>query len=255
MGRFNKPVVAIDLETTGLDTSSDRVVEIGIIRMQPDGTRQTFKSFVNPEIPIPQETTDIHGVTDEIAGKAPTFKEIADDVAFILDGAVLTGYNISRFDGLMLESEMLRAGIDFDLAAFDIVDSFWLFKIMELRTLGYAYEFYCGKPMDDAHSALPDANASLEVLIAQSKRYEELFEVGIGELESVIDPERKQRVDGDGKLIRDDDGRVRINFGKYEGRLLAKVASNSRGHAYLEWMLGAEFSDKVKSIIRAVVQK
>src|SRR4026209_1793281 len=174
MLRLTKPIASIDLETTGVNPGTDRIVEIGILKVLPDGTRNVKRKLINPEIPIPKTASDVHGITDEMVQNAPKFKQVAHELEQMLDGCAIAGYNSNRFDIPLLMEEFLRAQVDFDMKSRKLLDIQNIFHKMEPRTLSAAYKFYCSKNLDGAHGAEADATATYEILEAQIERYPEL---------------------------------------------------------------------------------
>ena len=172
--KLHKPFCVFDLETTGKNVGKDRIVEISILKINPDASRESKTWLVNPEMPIPQASSDIHGITDDKVKDAPTFKEIASKVIEFIAGTDLGGFNSNRFDVPLLAEELLRAGVDFDLSKFRLVDAQTIYHKMEPRTLSAAYKFYCQKELINAHSAEADVMATFEVLDAQVGHYPEL---------------------------------------------------------------------------------
>jgi DNA polymerase-3 subunit epsilon len=174
MLQLTKPLAFIDLETTGTNPGLDRIVEIAVVKILTDGTRIVKRKLVNPGIPIPKMSSDVHGITDEMVKDAPGFKQVAHEVKQMLDGCDLAGYNSNRFDIPLLMEEFLRAGVDFDMRNRKLLDVQNIFHKMEPRTLGAAYRFYCSKQLDGAHSAEVDASATYEILEAQLEKYPDL---------------------------------------------------------------------------------
>ena len=169
--QLTKPIVFIDLETTGINVSLDKIVEIALVKIMPDGTQQVKRKLVNPEMSIPEQVVAIHGISDEMVKDAPTFKQIANEIKQFIEGADLGGYNSNRFDIPMLNEEFLRAGISADMENRQLLDVQKVFHKMEQRTLTAAYKFYCNKNLEDAHTAEADAMATWEVLEAQVAKY------------------------------------------------------------------------------------
>src|SRR5688572_33314682 len=174
MLKLTKPLASIDLETTGVNPGTDRIVEIAIVKVLPDGTRSVKRKLINPEMPIPKTSSDVHGITDEMVKDAPTFKQVAHELKQMLDGCDLAGYNSNRFDIPLLMEEFLRAQVEFDMRNRKLLDVQNVFHKMEPRTLGAAYRFYCNKVLEGAHGAEVDASATVEILTAQLERYPEL---------------------------------------------------------------------------------
>ena len=172
--QLNRPICFIDLETTGINVSTDKIVEIAIVKIMPDGTKQLKRKLVNPEMAIPKAASEIHGISDEMVKEAPTFKQIANEVKQFIELSDLAGYNSNRFDIPMLNEEFLRAGISVDIESRKLLDVQKVYHMMEQRTLSAAYKFYCNKNLEDAHSAEADATATWEVLEAQLEKYPQI---------------------------------------------------------------------------------
>ena len=172
--QLSHPICFLDLETTGINVSLDKIVEIAIIKIMPDGTKQIKRKLVNPEMPIPAAASEVHGISDEMVKDAPTFKQIANEIKQFIEGADLAGYNSNRFDIPMLNEEFLRAGIQIDMLSRKLLDVQKVFHMMEQRTLSAAYKFYCDKNLEDAHTAEADAMATFEVLEAQVVKYPQI---------------------------------------------------------------------------------
>lgn len=236
MLNLNRPIAFIDLETTGVNLSSDRIVEIAIIKLLPDGSRQVKRKLLNPEMPIPQQSTDIHGITDEMVKDAPTFKQAGNEIKQFLENCDLGGYNSNRFDIPMLMEEFLRAGMDVDLSKRRMIDVQHIFYTMEPRTLTAAYKFYCQKELVDAHSAEADVQATIDVLLAQIDRYDNLG----NSVDSILGAIGEEKiVDYARRFSFDDKGREIFNFGKFKGRLVADVLKTEP--QYYDWMMKGDF--------------
>lgn len=239
--KIDRPMVFVDLEATGVDVQRDRIVQVACVRLSPDGSRSTFESLVDPQVPIPAESAAVHGIKDaDVRGK-PTFKELAPRVLELFEGADFGGFGICRFDLPMLAAECKRAGLAFDLAGRRTVDAMLIFHRMEPRSLSAAVQFYCGKPMEHAHNALADAEASLEVLLAQVLRYGQgpaaqlpADVQGLHEFCTAPDP---RNVDAKGKFVWRH-GVATFAFGKHQTQSLEDVARSDR--SYLEWLARAE---------------
>lgn len=244
---LTRPLVVFDLETTGIDVEKDRIVQIALIRVDPDGARTPWDSLVNPERPIPPEATAVHGIKDEDVRDAPTFSQLRGDVERILEGADLAGFNSVRFDQPLLEHELARAGSDFDLKGVRHLDAMRIFHTMERRDLSAAYRFYCNEDLVGAHGALADATATLEILDAQVGRYDEVPS-DTEALHRFCNPDEGKWVDRSRKLMFDDKGEAVFTFGKLQGQSLRAVVQGDRG--YLEWMLKKDFSEELKGILR-----
>ena len=174
MLNISRPIAFIDLETTGINLSTDRIIEIAIIKILPDNTKVVKRKLINPEIPIPEASSEIHGITNEMVKDAPTFKQAGNEIKQFLENCDLGGYNSNRFDIPLLMEEFLRAGMDVDLSDRKMIDVQHIFYSMEPRTLSAAYKFYCGQELINAHSAEADISATIDVLYAQVARYEKL---------------------------------------------------------------------------------
>ena len=214
MLQLKKPLAFIDLETTGVNPGTDRIVEIAIIKILPDGARSVKRKLINPEMPIPKNASDIHGISDEMVKDAPTFKQVAHELKQMLDGCDFAGYNSNRFDIPLLMEEFLRAQVDFDMKNRKLLDVQNIFHKMEPRTLSAAYKFYCSKSLDGAHSAEVDASATHEILEAQLERYTELGNT-VDSILKVIGED--QVVDFARRFVMENGTEV-FNFGKFKGR-------------------------------------
>ena len=247
--KLDRPLAVFDLETTGVDTDKDRIVQIAIIRVEPDGRRTTFETLVNPERSIPPEATKVHGIRDEDVRDKPTFSQIRREVEEYLQDAVLGGFNSINFDAPLLQAELRRSESDLDLRRFQQVDAMRVFHRMERRDLTAAYRFYCDKDLVGAHSALADTEATLEILDAQVGRYDEVPDT-LDALHTFCNPDAGLFVDRTRKFKWDDQGEACFTFGKFNGSALRDVCRDDRGRGYLEWMLGKDFNEEVKDILR-----
>lgn len=238
---LTKPIVFFDLETTGVDITHDRIVEISIIKVMPDGQEIEKTRRINPGIPIPVAATAVHGITDEDVANEPMFKQVAKSLANELQGCDLAGFNSNRFDIPMLDQEFQRAGVKFDFSKCRFVDVQTIFHKKEQRTLVAAYRFYCGKELDGAHSANADTRATLEVLKAQIERYDDLP----SDIEGLSKFSQQQRnVDFMGRLVYNDEGKELVNFGKYKGQLAEEVLRKDPG--YYSWIMNGDFAQNTK---------
>lgn len=237
---LKRPIAFFDLECTGLNTQEDRIVEIGICKLFPDGSRETKRRLINPGMPIPKQSTDIHGITDEDVKDQPTFKEIAQGLLKLLEGCDIGGYNSNHYDLPMLNNHFLREGINWDYHSFLKIDAGNIFKIKEARTLSAAYKFYCKKDMENAHSAEADINATVDVFLAQLEHYEDLPET-MEELELFCN-HGKKFLDLSGKFTFDEDGDVVFNFGAERG----KKAIDNLG--LVNWILGKDFPADTRQV-------
>lgn len=239
-----RPLAVFDLETTGTYPRSDRIVEIAILRIEPDGASTYKVRRLNPEMPIPAGATVVHGIHDEDVAGEPTFRQVAKSLATFLDGCDLVGFNLRWFDLPMLQEEFARAQVRFELAGRAVIDACAIFKMNERRDLGAAYAFYCGKDLDGAHSAGADTLATMEVLLKQVQRYADLPRTAAGLHEYCRDP---SWIDEDGKF-KWREGEAVFNFGKHAGTALREVAETSPD--YLDWMAAADFPEETLTIVR-----
>ena len=236
MLKLTKPIAFIDLETTGVNISTDRIVEIAIIKILPDESRVVKRKIINPQMPIPQSSTDIHGITNEMVKDAPTFKEVANEVKVFIDGCDLGGYNSNRFDIPVLMEEFLRAGLTIDLSTRKMVDVQHIFYNMEPRTLTAAYKFYCQKELVDAHSAEADIAATIDVFLSQLDKYTQLGNT----VESVLSVIGEDKiVDYARRFSFDDKGIEVFNFGKHKGRSVLDVVKAEP--SYYDWIMKGDF--------------
>jgi len=241
MLQLKKPLAFIDIEATGSNVSADRIVEIAIVKVLPDGNRTVKRKIINPQIPIPASISEIHGLTDEMVKDAPTFKQAAHEIRQFLDGCDLYCYNAYRLDIPMLMEEFIRADVEFDMKGRKVVDVQKIFHQMEQRTLSAAYKFYCNKSLEGAHGAEVDAVATAEILNAQLEKYPQLgtnidsIIKAIGE-EPIIDFARR--------FIFNDKGVEVFNFGKHKGRPVADVLKAEP--QYYDWMMKGEFPMNTK---------
>ncbi|WP_311329580.1 3'-5' exonuclease [Capnocytophaga sputigena] len=245
--KLSKPICFFDLETTGIDITKDRIVEISILKVYPNGNKESKTWLVNPTIPIPKAASDVHGITDERVAGEPTFKELAKQIHNMIKDSDLAGYNSDRFDIPLLAEEMLRAEVDFDLGNRVSVDVQTIFHKMEQRTLSAAYKFYCGKDLIDAHTASADTNATYEILKAQLDRYDSL-ENNIKKLSEFT--YRKQIADFAGFIGYNDKGEEIFTFGKHKGKRVEDIFDEEPG--YFGWLLGADFPLYTKKILTAI---
>lgn len=245
--KLHKPLCIFDLETTGTNVGKDRIVEICILKVNPDASRESKTWLVNPEMYIPKESTEIHGITDEDVKDAPKFKEIAPKIMEMISGTDLGGFNSNRFDVPLLAEELLRAGIDFDLSKFKLVDAQTIFFKKEPRNLSAAYKFYCGKDLENAHSAEADVHATFEVLDAQVGKYEDLPNDIAGLSEYSF---HNRFADLAGFIAFDDDDKEIFTFGKYKGHRVKDVFQKDLG--YFGWIMNADFPLYTKKVLTAI---
>lgn len=250
MLQLKRPIVFIDLETTGISLSLDRIVEIAMIKILPDESRQVKRKLINPGMPIPKESSDIHGITDEMVKDAPTFKQAGNEIKMFIENCDLGGYNSNRFDIPILMEEFLRAGMDVDLSTRKMIDVQHIFYTMEPRTLTAAYKFFCEKELVDAHSAEADANATIDVLMAQVKRYNNLGNT----VESILEAIGEDKiVDYARRFSYDDKGNEIFNFGKHKGRTVSSVLKAEP--QYYDWMMRGDFPLHTKQKLTEILNR
>ena len=244
---LKRPIVFFDLETTGVDTAKDRIVEISMVKVMPNGEEIVRTRLINPQMHIPEDATAIHGISDEDVKDAPTFAQIAKSLSQFIEGCDFGGFNSNRFDLPMLVEEFLRAGVDVDFRRRKFIDVQNIFHKMEQRTLVAAYRFYCDKELDNAHSAEADTRATYEVLKAQLDRYPELQNdvTALAEFST-----RGEVVDYAGRIVYNDKGIEVFNFGKYRGRSVSEVFQEEP--SYYSWMMNGDFPLYTKKIITEI---
>jgi DNA polymerase-3 subunit epsilon len=242
------PLCFFDLETTGTNITQDRIIEIAVIKMMPNGEIVRKSNVVNPTITISSESTAIHGISNEDVKDKPTFKEVAREYAKFFEGADIAGFNVLKFDVPVLVEEFLRADVEFDYSRKKIIDAQKIFHMMEKRTLSAAYQFYCSKPLINSHSAEADTEATMEVLIAQVARYENQDVTdGLGRKMGVIQNDMEalgklsgtEMVDLAGRMTRSQKGEVIFNFGKHKNKTVLNVFKEEP--AYYDWMMNGDF--------------
>lgn len=254
---LKNPIVFLDLETTGINIVTDRIVEIALIKVNVDGTEEEKLMRINPEVPIPEEASMIHGIYDEDVKDAPTFKSVAKTLAQFLEGCDLAGFNSNRFDIPLLAEEFLRADVDVDFKKRKFIDVQAIFHKMEKRTLAAAYKFYCQKDLVDAHSAMADTKATYEVLKSQLDRYQDVeYQDNKGRKSTpVVNDVDKlsefssydRNVDFVGRIVYDENGVPVFNFGKNKGVPVKKVLEDQPG--YFGWILNSEFPLYTKKVL------
>jgi DNA polymerase-3 subunit epsilon len=244
---LTKPLVFFDLETTGINIASDRIVEIAILKVAPDGKETSYTQRVNPVIEIPKESSDIHGITNEMLLSEPTFNEIAQKVSDLIKGCDLAGFNSNRFDIPLLAEEMLRANVDFSMKNRLAIDVQTIFHKKEQRTLSAGYKFYCDKDLENAHAAEADTLATYEILKAQLDKYEDL-ENNTKELSEFST--QGKRADFAGFLLFDDQDEEIFSFGKYKGRKVTDILAENPG--YYAWIQNADFPLYTKKVLTEI---
>jgi DNA polymerase-3 subunit epsilon len=233
--QLKKPLAVIDLETTGTNLGTDRIIEIAIVKLLPDGKQVVKRKIINPQMPIPKSSSDLHGITDEMVKDAPVFKQVANEIKQVLDNCDLAGYNSNRFDIPMLMEEFLRAEVDFDMKGRKLIDVQKIFHLMEQRTLSAAYKFYCSKTHDAAHSAEADAKATLEIFQAQIERYPDLG----NSIDSVLKFIGEDVIVDFARRFTIENGVEIFNFGKHKGRPIYDVLKSEP--QYYDWMMKGDF--------------
>ena len=242
--KLERPLVVFDIESTGVVPQRDRIVELAVLKVFPDGRTQNTVRRLNPEMPIPAGATAIHGITNADVADCPTFLVIADKLYRYLEDCDLAGYNITGFDIPMLEAEFKRAGFDFKVEGRRVIDAYNIFCKLYPRTLTAAYKFFCGKELEGAHGAAADTAATFEVLLGQLERHPELPRdmAGLAEFSDLTGPDTVDRT----RRFKWVDNEVVVNFGKNAGRTLRDLAENDPG--FLRWIVRSDFSDEVRTI-------
>lgn len=257
--QLTKSLCVFDLETTGLQINTDRIVQIAIIKMNPSGERTELNQLINPEMIIPQEVIDIHGVSNELIQDKPTFSQFAPELIEFIGDADLAGYNSNKFDIPVLAEEFLRVGINFDFSFRKFIDIQNIFHKMEQRTLAAAYKFYCGEEMKNAHDALYDTQATLDVFLAQLERYKETPELkSKTDVTSLAEFSRAgtfELIDLAGRLAKNEKGEAVYNFGKHKGKTIKEVSKIEPG--YFGWMTSdqTDFPRYTKECLRREMEK
>ena len=251
----DRPIVFFDLETTGVNLQTDRIVEISVLKVMPDGTRDVRTRRLNPEMPIPPESSAVHGIYDADVANEPTFRRVSKDLFNFLEGCDLGGYNILKFDIPMLKREFSRAGLDFTTEGRRIVDSFNLYTLMEPRNLSGAYRYFCGKDLKNAHSAAADTLASFEIFESEVEKYSkytaDLLPEGMDKFPETLDElhrfclSNQTAIDPEGRFRWKNNEAV-IAFGKKAGTPLRTLAADDPG--FLRWIINADFSPETKKI-------
>jgi len=241
---LKNPLIFFDLETTGINIVSDRIVQMAYHKVYPNGKEESKSFLINPEMPIPPESTAIHKITNEAVANAPTFKEVVSEIIRDFEGCDLAGYNSNRFDIPVLAEELLRAGADIDLSKRKFIDVQVIFHKKEQRTLSAAYKFYCDKNLEGAHDAAVDTMATYEILQAQLDMYSDLS----NDIEFLSKfTTQSNNVDFAGKFVYNDKGEEIFNFGKYKGQRVIDVLKTDTG--YFGWILSGDFSLHTKKVL------
>lgn len=245
---LTRPIAFFDLETTGVDVSKDRIVEISILKVSPNGEKETYTKRVNPEIPIPIEASEVHGIYDFDVLNEKIFKDIAPEVVAFIGESDLAGYNSNRFDIPMLMEELLRVEVEFSMTDRKRIDVQNIFYKQEKRTLEAALKFYCNKTLENAHSAEADTTATYDVLLSQIERYEELE--GSVDFLSEYSEMGNKMVDYAGRFVYNADGEPCFNFGKHKGKTIEEVLR--REPSYYAWMMQGDFPRYTKKVLQEV---
>lgn len=248
--KLERPIIFFDLETTGTSITRDRIVEISLIKLYPNGERDVKSRKINPEMPIPPESTAIHHISNEDVANEPTFRQISRNLLEIFDGCDIGGFNSNKFDVPLLMEEFARAGLTFDIRGRRFIDVQNIFHKMEKRTLVAAYKFYCGKDLEDAHSAQADTEATIDVLFGQLERYPELK----NDVEFLSEFScGGNNVDLAGRIVYNEKGEEVFNFGKHKGKTVKEVLR--REPSFFAWIMQGDFPKNTKDVLLGLKQK
>ncbi len=247
--QLTRPIAFIDLETTGINISIDRIVEIAIVKISSDGSKIVKRKLINPQMPIPAASTEIHGITNEMVKDAPTFKQAANEIKQFIDNCDLAGYNSNRFDIPMLIEEFLRSGLEFSVDDKKLLDVQKVFHMMEQRTLSAAYKFYCSKQLENAHSAEVDATATWEILEAQVERYSQIGTT----VESIVKFTGEDDIVDFARRFIKDNGIEIFNFGKHKGKPVTQVLKEEP--QYYDWMMKGDFPMNTKQKLTEILNR
>ncbi len=245
---LKNPLVFFDLETTGININTDRIVEICYLKVYPNGNEESKTMRINPEMHIPEQSSAVHGIYDEDVADCPTFKEVAKQIAHDIEGCDIAGFNSNRFDVPLLAEEFLRAGVDIDMSRRKFIDVQVIYHKLEQRTLSAAYKFYCDKNLEDAHTAEADTRATYEVLKAQLDRYPEALQNDMAFLSEYSSFTRN--VDFAGRMVYNEDNIPTFNFGKYKGKTVEEVLRKDPG--YYSWILQGDFTLNTKQMLTRI---
>ena len=245
---LKNPLVFFDLETTGTNINSDRIVEICYLKVYPNGNEESKTMRINPEMHIPEASSAIHGIYDADVADCPTFKDVAKNIANDIEGCDLAGFNSNRFDIPLLAEEFLRAGVDIDMMKRKFIDVQVIYHKLEQRTLSAAYKFYCDKNLEDAHTAEADTRATYEVLKAQLDRYPDVLE---NDMKFLADySSYNKNVDFAGRIVYNEQGVEVFNFGKYKGMPVAEILKKDIG--YFGWLMQGDFTLNTKNVLTKI---
>jgi len=260
---LERPIIFFDLETTGLDLVRDKIIEIFMLKVKPDGTTETYEQLFNPQIAIPEEVINITGITNEMVKDKPTFREKAQEIANFIDDSDFAGFNSNKFDIPLLAEELLNAGIDIDFSSRNSVDVMVLFHRLEPRNLAAAYRFYCNREMENAHTAKADAIATYEILLAMLDKYLEnenhaynhendlIFDKNIKSLSEIS--KYHKTADLAGHILINEDGKEIFNFGKYKGKAVEEIFTIEP--QYYDWIMKSQFPQYTKKIVDKIWQR
>lgn len=248
---LKRPIVFFDLETTGVDVVNDRIVEISLLKVMPDGSKTVLSHRINPGRPIPPQSTAVHHITDEDVKDKPTFRELSQEIFDFFEGCDIGGFNSNKFDIPLLMREFQRIGVKFDIDSRKMVDVLNIFHKMEQRTLSAAYKFYCGKNLEDAHSAQADTMATYEILLSQLDRYSDTLANDMEFLDN-FSKFNKSR-DLSNRIQMDNQGNAVFNFGKYRGESVEAVFRREPG--YYAWMMQGDFAPDTKDVVQRIMNK
>ncbi len=260
---LERPIIFFDLETTGLDLVRDKIIEIFMLKVKPDGTTETYEQLFNPQIAIPEEVINITGITNEMVKDKPTFREKAQEIANFIDNSDFAGFNSNKFDIPLLAEELLNAGIDIDFSSRNSVDVMVLFHRLEPRNLAAAYRFYCNREMENAHTAKADAIATYEILLAMIDKYLEnenhadnhendiIFNKNIKSLSEIS--KYHKTADLAGHILINEDGKEIFNFGKYKGKAVEEIFTIEP--QYYDWIMKSQFPQYTKKIVDKIWQR
>ena len=242
---LKRPIIFFDLETTGLDIAKDRIVELCYIRVEPNGNEEARSMRINPEMHMPEVASSVHGISDDDVKDCPTFADVAPQLAATFEGCDLAGFNSNRFDLPLLAEEFMKAGVNIDLSHVQAIDVQNIYHKLEKRTLAAAYKFYCGRDLENAHSALADTQATYEVLQAQLDHYPNDLQ---NDVDFLAEFSRMNRnIDFAGRFVYDESGKELINFGKYKGKAIKDVLSRDPG--YYSWIMQGDFTLNTKQVL------
>lgn len=244
--KLKRPLVFYDLETTGLNVAKDKIVSIAITKIMPDNSVEKKYTLINPEMPIPKESSDIHGITDEAVKDSPVFGRLAKGIYEFMNNCDLAGYNINGYDNALLQEEFFRCGIEYPTKDTKSVDSCFIFKHFHKRDLSSALKLYCGEEMIGAHNADADTDATVKIFLAQLEQHTELDGKSIDEIHDLCNP--NNRVDWGGKIVRDADGDYLYNFGMHKGEKVIKYPY------YANWVNGKDFPETLKILLKNIIE-